>query len=118
MPRRTVVLLGLAVALLGCAVEYRREDLQAWVGRPVAALRQEWGAPTREVQDDGLRIVIYEQLERNTPRSFTNPAPRARDAAIQDLVNEGARGPTVYVRSYLFWVNAEGAIIRADVRQP
>jgi len=90
------------------------------VGRPAAALRQEWGPPTREVEDGALRILIYEQLDRQSGADFQSiTAPRgSRYTAAQTEAIEGYRTLTVYVRSYLFWVNHEGTIVQSEVRQP
>jgi hypothetical protein len=52
------------------------EQVQAWVGRPAADLVKAWGAPTREVDDAGQRVLIYEEIERNTNLNFeSGPRP-------------------------------------------
>jgi len=115
--------LGLAVAT-GCAGGLRPEVLQAWVGQPAAALEREWGPPTRHVQDGEQRILIYEELETTTRRDFGSPTGGGsrygmdRLSTAQALANEAYRPPTVYVRSYLFWVNREGTIVHSSVHQP
>lgn len=116
-----------ALALLGLAGgcssgALRPADLQAWVGRPAATLERDWGPATREVEDGALRLLIYEQLERRSASDFQKDdqarQTRGTYGAAQALAIEAARGPTVYARSYLFWVSREGAIVRADVREP
>jgi hypothetical protein len=111
------------LSVAGCAAGVRPEALQAWVGRPAAALEQEWGAPTRRVQDGEQQVLIYEEVERAGQRGFEPPAdspPLLTGTAGQWLAAHQAslRDPTVYARSYLFWVNREGTILRAVRRDP
>jgi hypothetical protein len=96
------------------------EQVQAWVGRPAVDLVRAWGAPTREVDDAGQRVMIYEEMEKNQKPAFekTVTTRQAGTAAAAEAANQAARGPTVYARSYLFWVNPAGAIVRAQIRQP
>ena len=114
----------LAVAGLGLAACTRGgvppEQVQAWVGRPAADLVKSWGAPTREVDDAGQRVLIYEEMERNSNTNFekTVTARQAGSAAAAEAARQAALGPTVYARSYLFWVDGAGAIVRAQIRQP
>lgn len=121
---RGLVPLALALALAaGCASSgIRPEVLQAWVGRPAAALEKDWGPPTREVQDGETRILVYEEVERKSTKSTFDDADPARArgtyGVAQLAANEAYRSPTVYVRSYLFWVNREGRIVHAAVRAP
>jgi hypothetical protein len=114
--------LVLAVAVVGaaCASGIKPEALRAWVGRPAAELERDWGAATREVPDGELRILVYEEVERRTSRNFeTSGAGRADAyAAAAAAAQEAYRIPTVYVRSYLFWVNRDGTIVNSMVRQP
>jgi hypothetical protein len=96
------------------------EKVQAWVGRPAGDLVRAWGAPTREVNDGGQQVLIYEEVERNQSLPFdkritVRDAGTTADAAA---ANAAVQGPTVYARSYLFWVDAAGAIVRAQIRQP
>lgn len=124
--RRTRPWLAFALALVGgagCSSGAVQPDvLRAWVGRPAAALQQEWGPATREIADGDLRILVYEQVEKRTGTDFQSaPATGAIDgraAYVQALAAEAYRSPTVYVRSYLFWVNPAGTIVHFDVRQP
>jgi hypothetical protein len=120
--RRTAVLA--AVATLGLAACSKGglspEQVQAWVGRPAADIVRAWGAPTREVDDAGQRVLIYEEMEQDQSLGFerTVTARQAGSAAAAEAANVAARGPAVYRRSYLFWVDAGGKIVRAQIRQP
>jgi hypothetical protein len=120
--RRTAVIAAVAAAL-GLAACSRGglppEQVQAWVGRPAADLVRAWGAPTREVDDTGQRVLIYEEVERNETLAFekTVTARQAGSAAAAEAANQAARGGPVYARSYLFWVDPAGAIVRAQIRQ-
>jgi hypothetical protein len=120
--RRVVALLALLGLAAGCAGGVPPRVLQSWVGRPAGALQKDWGPPTREVQDGDLRILVYEEVERQSRQSqFDDQDPRrtrgtygyAHDAAVAAF-----RAPTVYARSYLFWVNREGTIVHSTVRNP
>jgi hypothetical protein len=121
---RAVAVLALAtVALGGCAdTGVKPEELQAWVGKPAAALEKDWGPATREAEDGDLRILIYEEVEKRSSSSFENAAPAARylgpTALAHAAAQEAYRIPTVYVRSYLFWVDRQGTIVNSTVRQP
>jgi hypothetical protein len=113
---------SLAVLLLGAAAcsssGISPAVLQTWVGKPVTGLRQEWGAATRELPDSGLTLYIYEELERRTGQSFEQPNPEQRPNKDEMVLRLGAVPPRVYVRSYLFWADRDGKIVRAEVRQP
>ena len=119
-PAPLVLTLTLAVGLVGgCSGAVRPAVVQAWVGRPAAALQQEWGSATREVEDAGLRLLIYDQVERASGTTFrpqTSASPLA--AANTGATTSETGSLTVYVRSYLFWVNRDGTIVRAEARQP
>jgi hypothetical protein len=120
--RPTVVIAAVvALGLLACSRGgLPTEQVQAWVGRPASDLVRAWGAPTREVDDAGQRVMIYEELERNEALAFekTVTARQAGSAAAAEQANAALRGAKVYARSYLFWVDAGGAIVRAQIRQP
>ena len=119
--RRAALVVGFtALGLAACAHGLPPEQVQAWVGRPAGDLVRSWGAPTREVDDGGQRILIYEEMERSQKLAFEKQvtARQAGSAAAAEAENAAARGPTVYARSYLFWVDAAGAIVRAQIRQP
>ena len=92
------------------------------MGRPAAAIQQEWGPATREIVDGDLRILVYEQVERRTSSDFQSPAATRASGGAAGLAQAAAadayRSPTVYVRSYLFWVNREGTIVHSDMREP
>jgi hypothetical protein len=113
-----------AVAVLGVVACSKgglsNDQVQAWVGKPARDLVRAWGAPTREVEDAGQQVLIYEELEQNSNLNFekTVTAKQAGSAAAAEQANQLARGPKVYARSYLFWVDAAGAIVRAQIRQP
>jgi hypothetical protein len=113
-----------AVAVLGLTACTRGglspEQVQAWVGKPAGELVRAWGAATREVDDAGQRVLIYEEVEQNNALNFdkTVTARQAGSAAAAEAVNQAARGPTVYARSYLFWVDAAGVIVRAQIHTP
>jgi hypothetical protein len=117
--RRPVAALAL-LALAACARGVPREQLQAWVGRPAADLVQAWGTPTREVADGTARVLIYEEMERAPSLEFGRQVTNRQVGGYQAAqeVNEALRGPEVYARSYLFWVDPAGTIIRSDVRRP
>lgn len=124
MRRVALVLAFLVVGGLGLGACTRGglppEQVQAWVGRPAADLVKAWGAPTREVDDAGQRILIYEEVEKNYHTNFekTVTARQAGSAAAAEQANAAAVGPKVYARSYLFWVDGAGAIVRSQIRQP
>ncbi|MBI3456588.1 MAG: hypothetical protein HY002_12495 [Candidatus Rokubacteria bacterium] len=122
LARSALALAALLAAVLGCSQAVRPEVLRSWVGRPAAALEKDWGPPTREVPDGELRILIYEEVTKNTQRTFDSADPRGRTlgayAAAQAAAQEAYRLPTVYVRSYLFWVNRGGTIVNSAVHQP
>ncbi len=118
--------LALAVTLMGAAGcssgALRPDELRVWVGRPAAAIQREWGPATREIVDGDLRILVYEQVERRTSSDFQSPVATRSSGGAAALAHAAAaeafRSPTVYVRSYLFWVNREGTIVHSDVREP
>jgi hypothetical protein len=110
--------LALLLALLaGCGGGIKPEALQTWVGRPSAALEKDWGPPTREVPDGDQRILIYEEVEtrrRNSALDGTKTAVSRGEA--QQAEQNTPRESMVSVRSYQFWVDAAGTIVRATVR--
>ena len=117
--------LGLAVALAaGCGGGIRPEVLKGWVGRPAASLEKDWGVPTREVPDGDLRILVYEEVERQRAGAnqfdYQDPYGYNRDIHhhAQKAAEEAYRAPRVYVRSYLFWVDREGKIVHSAIRTP
>jgi hypothetical protein len=117
---------GVVVILLaGCGGGIHPEALKAWVGRPAASLEKDWGPATREVPDGDLRILVYEEVERQrTGKSseFDQQDPGAYSKDIHHQAQQAAReayhAPRVYVRSYLFWVDREGKIVNSMVRTP
>ncbi|SRR5581483_572471 len=122
---RVAVAIGLGLLLAGCASGIRPEVLARWVGRPAAALEQEWGPPTREVPDGDNRILIYEEVERRSSQrgGFEEQDPsNSRYAGAYEraarAAEEAYHAPRVYVRSYLFWVKPDGTIAHTAVRTP
>jgi hypothetical protein len=116
----TLIALG-SLGLLACSRGgVPAAQVQAWVGRPAADLVKAWGAATREVDDGGQRILIYEEMERGKNLDFerTVTARQAGGTTAAEAANAAAQGGPVYARSYLFWVDASGAIVRAQIRQP
>jgi hypothetical protein len=113
--------LAVACAALGLAAACTRgglppEQVQAWIGRPAAELTRAWGAPTREVTDQGLRVLIYEELERASGSTFGPQNVSPRDARAAGVAVEPRA--VVYARSYLFWVDSTGTIVRSQIHQP
>jgi len=122
---RFAVVLGLVlVAAVGCADKgVKPEEMEAWVGRPAATLEKNWGNATREVQDGDLRILIYEEVGKGKPLNFNESTGTSRffggsAGAGHIIATEVYRTPTVYVRSYIFWVNREGTIVSSAIRNP
>jgi hypothetical protein len=117
-----VVLALLGVAACG-PVAIRPEVLQQWIGRPATVLEKEWGEPSRQVSEGDLRILVYEELTQRTGQDFKSAqrnspyAPREAGGGLAETPTPD-RGLTVYVRSYLFWVNPAGVIVRTAVREP
>ena len=115
--RPAAVLVLCLASVSGCTGGVNREAVRAWVGRPAAALEKDWGPPTREVQDGDQRILVYEEIEKRSPPAFEGAASAFKRGDAQSP--EGSyRGPAIYVRSYLFWVNRAGTIVHSDVRAP
>ncbi len=118
--RRLFVVLGVGLGLwTGCASSgVPPEEIERWIGRPAAALEKAWGPATREVSDDGLKLLVYEELEAkkaiNTQGGGTGT--RTIQSNINQQANATAFPPQLYVRSYLFWVDGAGKIVRADTR--
>ena len=115
-----ILILG-SLGLSGCMRGgLSNEQVQAWVGRPSADLVKTWGVPTREVTDADQRILVYEEIEQNPNLNFekTVTARQAGSAAAAAAANAAAADVKVYARSYLFWVDSAGAIVRAQIRQP
>jgi len=131
---RVTLRLGLVVTLAlaaGCGgyTGLRPEALQKWVGRPATSLQKDWGPATREVEDGDLRILVYEEMqqkgsyykggfetENQDPSRYRQGG--ADYVAAAEAAQKAYRAPTVYVRSYLFWVDREGTIVNSAVRTP
>ena len=116
-------LLGLAAALAtACSSAVPADVLEAWVGRPAQALRQDWGPPTRELTDGDLAILVYEQAETKSQPDLQNPVTTPEQGGyhyvVQKMAAEAYRNLSVYARSYLFWVDRSGVIVRSAVHEP
>jgi hypothetical protein len=118
--RRLALIVGLtALGLAACSRSgIPPEQVQAWAGRPAADLVREWGAPTKEVDDAGQRVLIYEEVERTQSPEFSREVSSATKAAGQGPAAPATIGYASYVRSYLFWVDATGKITRTLIRHP
>lgn len=115
--RRLARVVGLtALGLMACSRGgLPPEQVEAWVGRPRADLVREWGAPTKEVDDAGQRVLIYEEVEHTKSTEFSRAvSPRA----VGGTPPPSTVGPSSYARSYLFWVDAAGKITRTQIRRP
>jgi hypothetical protein len=118
--RRLALVVGLtALGLLACSRGgIPPEQIQAWAGRPAADLVRAWGAPTKEVDDAGQRVLIYEEVEQTKATEFSREVSSATKAAGQGPAAPASIGISSYARSYLFWVDTEGKITRTQIRQP
>lgn len=94
------------------------ERVEAWAGRPAADLLREWGAPTKEVDDAGQRVLIYEEIEQTKATDFSRQTPSSTRAAGLGPGAPTTIGYSSYARSYLFWVDPAGKITRTQIRQP
>jgi hypothetical protein len=116
--RRRALTVGLvAIGLLACnRGGLPPEQVQAWVGRPAAELERAWGPATKEVTDAGQRVLIYEEVER------TGSAEFSREVSPRSTVGVPPPPATIgyssYARSYLFWVDAAGTIVRTQIHRP
>jgi hypothetical protein len=110
---------GVLGLLWGCASSgLRPDEVERWVGRPATALEKAWGPATREVPDQGLRLLVYEELENRRAISTQGggTSTRSMQSSINTQANATAYPPQVYTRSYLFWVDTAGTIVRTDTR--
>jgi hypothetical protein len=121
MRRPTLIAVLAALGLVACARGgLPPEQVEAWVGRPAAELVREWGIPTKEIDDAGQRVMIYEEVERTKSADFSPDASlSSRSAGLGPAPPPAtALGYSSYARSYLFWVDAAGKITRTQIRQP
>ena len=115
--RHFALVVGLAaLGLIACSRGgIPPEQVEAWVGRPRADLVREWGAPTKEVDDAGQRVLIYEEVEQSKAVEFSREvSPRT----VGGTPPPSTVGYSSYARSYLFWVDATGKITRTQIRRP
>jgi hypothetical protein len=115
--RRLAPVLAL-VALAACSKGgVPPEQVQAWMGRPAADLIREWGSPTKEVEDAGQRVLIYEEIEQTGSAEFSRTVSKRYDDSPAAAA-AAAIGYNSYARSYLFWVDASGKISRTLIHRP
>ena len=111
------------VLLAGCvrSTAVRPEVLESFVGRPATALEKAWGPPSREVPDGGQRLLIYEQMDRRDAVDVARSDSTKRSAtqnSVQTQTNATVNPGKVYARSYRFWVDAAGTVVRWAVHEP
>jgi len=105
-----------ALGLTACGGIPPPQDVQPWVGRPVADLTREWGTPTRELKDGSQRILVYEEMIQTKTRDLSQDTSKRNVGSGPPPPS--VAGPTSYARSYLFWVDASGKITQTQVREP
>jgi hypothetical protein len=118
MRRRTVAACLLTLGLAACKGGIPLEQIQAWQGRPAADLVREWGPPTREVDDAGQRVLIYEEVERTGSADFSREVSPRYSGGVGIAPPPSMVGYNSYARSYLFWVDAAGKITKSLIRNP
>jgi hypothetical protein len=117
--RRRLVVLGLvALALTACRAGVPPEQVEAWVGRPAADLIRAWGPPTKELEDAGQRLLLYEEVERTGSAEFSREVSPRYSGGGGIPPPQSTMGYTSYARSYLFWVDATGKISKTQIRNP
>jgi hypothetical protein len=108
-----------AIGLLACnRGGLPPEQVQAWVGRPAAELERAWGPATKEVTDAGQRVLIYEEVERTGSAEFSREVSPRSAGTGPPPPPPSTLGYSSYARSYLFWVDAAGTIVRTQIRRP
>ena len=118
MHRRTVVACFLALGLVACKAGVPPQKVEAWVGRPAADLVREWGPPTKEVDDAGQRVLVYEEVERTGSAAFSREVSPRYSGGSGIAPPPSTVGYNSYARSYLFWVDATGKISRTQIHNP
>ena len=117
--RRLLLVAGLvALGLTACKSGIPLEQVQAWEGRPAADLIREWGTPTKEVEDAGQRVLVYEELERTGSAAFSREVSPRYSGGQGIAPPPSTIGYNSYARSYIFWVDATGKITRSQIRNP
>jgi len=116
--RHLALVVGLtALGLMACSKGgLAPEQVEVWVGRPRADLVREWGAPTKEVDDAGQRVLIYEEIEQTKAAEFSREVSQRNVGGVPPPPS--TVGYSSYARSYLFWVDAAGKITRTQIRRP
>jgi hypothetical protein len=108
-----------AIGLLACnRGGLPPEQVQAWVGRPAAELERAWGPATKEVTDAGQRVLIYEEVERTGSAEFSREVSQRSAGYGPPPPPPSTVGYSSYARSYLFWVDAAGTIVRTQIHRP
>jgi hypothetical protein len=115
---RAVAACLFALGLVTCQGGIPAQQVQAWEGRPAADLVREWGPPTKEVEDAGQRVLIYEEVERTGSASFSREVSPRYTGGGGIPPPPPTIGYTSYARSYLFWVDATGKITKSQIRKP
>ena len=116
--RRFLVAALLALGLAACQSGIPVEQVKAWEGRPAADLVRAWGSPTKELEDGGQRVLVYEEVERTGSASFSREVSPRYSGGAGIAPPQSAIGYNSYARSYLFWVDAAGKISRSQIRNP
>jgi len=117
--RRLLLVAGLvALGLSACKSGIPLEQVQAWEGRPAADLIREWGTPTKELDDAGQRVLVFEEVERTGSAAFSREVSPRYSGGGSAPPPAAAIGYNSYARSYLFWVDAAGKITRTQIRNP
>jgi hypothetical protein len=117
--RRRLLVAGLlAFGLAACRAGIPLEKVQAWEGRPAADLLREWGTPTKELEDGGQRVLVYEEVERTGSADFSREVSPRYTGRGGIVPPPSTIGYNSYARSYLFWVDAAGKISRTQIHNP
>src|SRR5262245_58197423 len=105
MRRRLLLLAGVvALGLVACKAGVPLEQGQAWEGRAAADLVRAWGTPTKELDDGGQKVLVYEEVERTGSAAFSREVSPRYTGGGGIPPQQSTVGYTSYARSYLFWV--------------
>ena len=108
-----------ALGLAACKARRSRPSRSrpGWGGPPPTSSAS--GAPpTKEVDDAGQRVLIYEEIERTGSAEFSREVSPRYSGGGGIAPPPSTVGYNSYARSYLFWVDAAGKISRTQIRQP